>query len=236
MRVQRWVAATTLAIATVTASSAYAAADPVSPDAAASAAPSAAVPEGAVHYRAVNTGAAAVITTDSGSMDVSDGIFRIRSASGAVLAGIPLSIRIDDVDYPVEASISDHTATLTPVALPFEDEAPWRTRYEREQAAFSRAALQITTAAAGGAAVGTAIGGIAGCVGGALVGAVVTGILAALFGAGPLAGCLAGIAVGAGIGAFAGALLVAAPVAVASVIQYFTTVNEPFVPKGQPAK
>ncbi|NKY86096.1 hypothetical protein [Nocardia veterana] len=236
MKVQRWVAATTLAIATVTASSAYAAADPVSPDAAVPAAPNAAVPDGAVHYRAVNTGAAAVITTDSGSMDVSDGIFRIRSASGAVLAGIPLSIRIDDVDYPVEASIRDHTATLTPVALPFEDEAPWRSRYEREQAAFSRAALQITTAAAGGAAVGTAIGGIAGCVGGALVGAVVTGILAALFGAGPLAGCLAGIAVGAGIGAFAGALLVAAPVAVASVIQYFTTVNEPFVPKGQPAK
>ncbi|PSR68348.1 hypothetical protein C8258_11035 [Nocardia sp. MDA0666] len=235
MRVQRWVAATTLAIATVTASSAHAAADPALPDAAAPA-PNSAATDGAVHYRAVNTGAAAVITTDSGSMDVSDGIFRIRSAAGAVLAGIPLTIRIDDVAYPVEASIRDHTAILTPAALPFEDEAPWRTRYEREQAAFSRAALQITTAAAGGAGVGTAIGGIAGCVGGALVGAVVTGILAALFGAGPLAGCLAGMAVGAGIGAFAGALLVAAPVAVASVIQYFTTINEPFVPKGQPAK
>ncbi|MGW0355869.1 hypothetical protein [Nocardia nova] len=233
MRAQRWIAATTLAIATVTASSAYATAGPVPSDAAA---PSGTVPDDAVHYRAVNTVGAAEITTDSGSMDVSDGIFRIRSASGVVLAGIPLTIRVDDVDYPVEASIRDHTATLTPVALPFEDEAPWRTRYEREQAAFSRAALQITTAAAGGAAVGTAIGGIAGCVGGALVGAVVTGILAALFGAGPLAGCLAGIAVGAGVGAFAGALLVAAPVAVASVVQYFTTVNEPFVPKGQPAK
>ncbi len=189
-----------------------------------------------MHYRATNTGAAAVITTDAGTMAVADGVFEIRSASGRVLAGIPLAYRIDDMTYPVAAAIDGNTATLTPAAMPFQDEAPWRTRYEREQAAFSRAALQITTAAAGGAAVGTAVGGVAGCVGGAVVGTVVTGMLAALFGAGPLAGCLAGIALGAGIGAFAGALLITAPVAIASVVQYFTTINEPFVPPAPSGK
>ncbi|WP_067905119.1 hypothetical protein [Nocardia vaccinii] len=147
-----------------------------------------------------------------------------------VLAGIPLSFRFDNAEYPIRAAVDGHTATLSPAALPYQEEAPWRTRYEREQAAFQRASIQISTAAAAGAAMGTAIGGVAGCIGGAIVGTVVTGILAALFGAGPLAGCLAGIAIGVGIGVFGGALLVTAPVAVASVIQYFTTINEPFTP------
>ncbi|MEU6563461.1 hypothetical protein [Nocardia nova] len=218
MRVRRWVSAATLATAVVTTGTGVAAADPGA----------AADPD--VHYRATNTGAAALITTDSGTMAVENGVFEIKSASGRVLAGIPLTYRIDDMAYPVAATIDGNTATLTPTALPFQDEAPWRTRYEREQAAFSRAALQITTAAAGGASVGTALGGAIGCAGGAVVGTVVTGMLAALFGAGPLAGCLAGIALGAGIGAFAGALLVTTPVAIASVVQYFATINEPFVP------
>ncbi|WP_227983605.1 hypothetical protein [Nocardia spumae] len=221
MRVRQWVSVAAFATAVATAGTGFAAADP------APVAPS----EAPVNYQATNTGTAAVISTDSGSMTVERGVFEIRSDTGRVLAGIPLTYRIDDIDYPVAAAIHGRTATLTPTALPFQDEAPWRTRYEREQAAFSRAALQITTAAAGGAAVGTAVGGVAGCVAGALVGTVVTGMLAALFGAGPLAGCLAGIALGAGIGAFAGALLVTAPVAIASVVQYFATINEPFEPK-----
>ncbi|MEU6585605.1 hypothetical protein [Nocardia sp. NPDC046763] len=192
--------------------------------------PTAATATTGVNYHATNTGAAAVITIDAGSMVVEDNTFKIKADDGTVLAGVPLSVRIDDIDYPVEANIAGGTATLTPVALPYQDEAPWRTRYEREQAAFSRAALQITSAAAAGAALGTAIGGAAGCIAGAFAGAVVTGILATLFGAGPLAGCLAGIPIGVGVGAFGGAILLTAPVAIASVIQYFTTINEPFTP------
>ena len=224
MRVRQWVSAAALATTVVTAGAGFATADP-----AASADPE-------VHYRATNNGAAAVITIESGTMAVDNGVFAIKSASGRILAGIPLAYRIDDIAYPVAAAIDGNTATLTPTAMPFEDEAPWRTRYEREQAAFTRAAMQITTAAAGGAAVGTAMGGVVGCVGGAVVGTVVTGMLAALFGAGPLAGCLAGIALGAGIGAFAGALLVTAPVAIASVVQYFATINEPFTPPAPTGK
>ncbi|WP_433560583.1 hypothetical protein ACQP1O_23155 [Nocardia sp. CA-151230] len=227
MHTRSLIAAATLATVALT---------PTAATAAAEATTEAAAPDTGVNYRVEATDSAAVITTDAGSMVVEDGVFKIKAASGQVLAGIPLTVRIDNADYPIQASVDGHTATLTPVALPYQEEAPWRTRYEREQAAFSRASLQITSAAAGGAALGTAIGGVAGCVGGAVVGTVVTGILAALFGAGPLAGCLAGIAIGAGIGAFAGALLVTAPVAVASVIQYFTTINEPFVPNTPAAK
>ncbi|MFE2995372.1 hypothetical protein ACFXG4_10225 [Nocardia sp. NPDC059246] len=231
MRITTLVTAAALATATLTAATATASAEPQAPSATA-----AATPETGVNYDVTATDTAATISTDAGSLVTENGRFEIKAANGQVLAGIPLSFSIDGVDYPIEAAIDGHTATLTPVAMPYQDEAPWRTRYEREQAAFQRASLQITTSAAGGAAVGTAIGGVIGCVGGAVVGGVVTGILAALFGAGPLAGCLAGIAIGAGIGAFAGALLVTAPVAVASLIQYFTTVNEPFTPATPAAK
>ncbi|MBU3067300.1 hypothetical protein KO481_37990 [Nocardia sp. NEAU-G5] len=226
MRMTTLVAAA-LATATLTATAATATAEPDRP---------AATPQTGVNYAVTATDTAATITTDAGSLVTENGVFEIKAANGQVLAGIPLSFQFNGVEYPIQATIDGRTATLAPVALPYQNEAPWRSRYDREQAAFQRASLQIGAAAAGGAAVGTAIGGVIGCVGGAVVGTVVTGILAALFGAGPLAGCLAGIAIGAGVGAFAGALLITAPIAVASLIQYFTTVNEPFTPAAPAAK
>ncbi|WP_433566905.1 hypothetical protein ACQP1O_17980 [Nocardia sp. CA-151230] len=193
----KMVAVAALAIGALTVSAGVGTAEPVDPATATAAT--------GVNYHATNTGAAAVITIDAGTMVVEDNTFKIKADDGTVLAGVPLSVRIDDIDYPVAADIVGGTATLTPVALPYQDEAPWRTRYEREQAAFSRASLQITSATAAGAALGTAIGGAVGCIAGAFAGAVVTGILATLFGAGPLAGCLAGIPIGVGLGAFGGA-------------------------------
>ncbi|MEC3955926.1 hypothetical protein VMT65_23025 [Nocardia sp. CDC153] len=195
----------------------------------------------AVNYTATSTGTNTVVRTDAGSMTVENGVFKIKAADGTVLAGTELSFRVDDFVFPIAADISDHTATLTPqfdeahavyqpVALPYEDQAPWKTQYDREQAAWGRMRDTISV----GATIGTLVGGLGGaalgCLAGATVGLALTGALATLFGAGPLAGCIAGAAAVGFLGTIAGQLFVTAPVAIAAAIQYFTTINQPFTP------
>ncbi|KAF0836759.1 hypothetical protein [Nocardia caishijiensis] len=186
----------------------------------------------------------AVVTTDAGSLVTEDGAFKIKTADGTTVAATPLTFRLDEFELPIAAEISGNTATLTPqldpakavykpVALPYEDKAPWKSEYEREQAAWSR----LTSTISMGATIGTLVGGLggaaAGCVAGAALGLVATGALATLFGLGPLGGCVAGAAAVGFLGVVAGQLFVTGPVAVAAAIQYFTTINQPFTP---PAK
>ncbi|AYF73803.1 hypothetical protein D7D52_07935 [Nocardia yunnanensis] len=198
-------------------------------------------PAETIDYTATDTGTSTIVRTDAGSMTVEDGVFKIKAANGTVLAGTELSFRVDDFVFPIAADISGRTATLTPqfdeahavyqpVALPYEDQAPWKTQYDREQAAWGRMRDTISV----GATIGTLVGGLAGaglgCLAGAAVGATLTGALALLFGAGPLAGCVAGAAAVGFLGTIAGQIFVTAPVAIAAAIQYFTTINQPFTP------
>ncbi|MFE1591453.1 hypothetical protein [Nocardia sp. NPDC058705] len=182
------------------------------------------------------------ISTDAGSMAVDNGVFTVRATNGTVVAGTELSFRVDDFVFPIAAQVHDRTATLTPqfdrahavykpVALPYEDQAPWRTQYEREQAAWSR----LTSTIALGASVGTVVGGI----GGAAVGCVLGGIAGATIASatiiglfGPFipaaaVGCIGGILAIGALGTVAGQLLITAPVAVMAAVQYFTTINQP---------
>ncbi|WP_040787839.1 hypothetical protein [Nocardia paucivorans] len=198
-----------------------------------------------VNFTAREEGGRSIITTDSGSMVVEDGIFKIKATDGTVLAGTPLAFRIDDFELPIEAEINGHTATLTPqldvskavykpVALPHQDSAPWKTPYDREVAAFTRLKDTIATGAAIGTTVGSLGGAAIGCVLGGIAGATVaSATIIGLFGPfipAAIIGCLGGvIAVGA-LGTIAGQLLVTAPVAIGAIIQYFTTINEPFPP------
>ncbi|WP_446223876.1 hypothetical protein ACTWPB_00960 [Nocardia sp. IBHARD005] len=198
-----------------------------------------------INYTAeVVDGSKSVITTDAGSMVVEDGVFKIKAANGTTVAGTELKFKVDEFEFPIAADISGNTATLTPtldpakavykpVALPYEDKAPWKTEYEREQAAWSR----LTSTISMGATIGTLVGGIGGaalgCVVGAGVGFVATTPLLLMFGAGPLGGCLVGASLTGFIGVVAGQLFVTGPVAIAAAIQYFTTINQPFTP---PAK
>jgi hypothetical protein len=187
-----------------------------------------------------------VIRTDSGSMVVDNGVFKIVGDDGTVLAGTELSFRVDDFVFPIAAAISDRTATLTPlfdlehatyrpVALPFEDQAPWKNSYDREQAAWNRMTSTIVMGATiatlvgglGGAAVGCILGGIAGA---ALASAAIVGLFGGFLPAAAL-GCLGGIAAIGSLGTIAGQLLVTAPVAIMAVVQYFTTVNGPSLAK-----
>ncbi|MEV6557133.1 hypothetical protein AB0M22_15535 [Nocardia sp. NPDC051756] len=203
-----------------------------------------AVDDAPINFTSQATDTQSVISIDSGSLVVEDEALKIKAANGTTVAGTPLKFRLDDFEFPLAADISGRTATLTPqlemdkatykpVALPFEDKAPWKTEYDREQAAFNR--MKDTIAM--GATIGTLTGGLGGaavgCVlGGALGGVIVGGTIVGLFGpfvGGIIAGCLAGAAAVGALGTIAGQIFVTAPVAIGAVIQYFTTINQPFV-------
>ncbi|WP_429418049.1 hypothetical protein [Nocardia sp. GAS34] len=211
---------------------------------AANAAPAPAAANGAVDYKATTTKTSTIIKTDAGSMDVENGVFKIKAANGTTLAGTQLKFRVDDFEFPIAADIADHTATLTPqfdvahavykpVDLPYQNTAPWKTPYDREQAAWNRMKDTIST----GATIGTLVGGISGATVGCILGgiagtAAAAATLIALFGA-PLAGivgCAAGIIAVGALGTLAGQLVVTAPVAILAAVQYFTTINAPFTP------
>ncbi|MCA2209254.1 MULTISPECIES: hypothetical protein [Nocardia] len=205
-------------------------------------APAAAAP---INYTAeIVEDSKAVVTTDAGSMVVEDNVLKIKAADGTVVAGTPLAFRIEEHELPIVAEISGNTATLTPVmdpakavykpvALPYEAQAPWKSEYDREVAAFNRLKDTISVGATMGALVGGLGGAAVGCIAGAGAGLVLTGALLALFGAGPLAGCIAGAAAVGFLGVLAGQLFITAPVAIGAAIQYFATVTSPFTP---PAK
>ncbi|WP_169816318.1 hypothetical protein [Nocardia miyunensis] len=202
----------------------------------------AAPPPEVVHYKTAVTRTGTAITTDAGTMGVDNGVFKIKSGDGTVLAGSELSFRVDDFVFPIAAKINGHTATLTPrfdlahasykpVALPYEDQAPWKNSYDREQAAWNRMASTITT----GATVGTMVGGLTGagvgCVLGGIAGATVAAAtIVGLFGAfvpAAVVGCLGGVVAVGALGTAVGQLLVTAPIVVMAAVQYFTTINEP---------
>ncbi|MFJ9364071.1 hypothetical protein ACIRRA_06600 [Nocardia sp. NPDC101769] len=196
---------------------------------------------GAINYAVTRTDTSSILHTDGGSLVVENGNLKLEAANGTVVAGMPLSFRVDDFEFPIAAQISDpHTATITPqydmdhavykpINLPYEDQAPWKSDYDREQAAWNRMKDTIAT----GATIGTVVGGIGGaalgCVIGGVVFAAATAPLATMFGAGPVAGCLIGASTVGFLGTLAGQVFVTAPVAIAAAYNYFVTINQPHI-------
>ncbi|MEV5650654.1 hypothetical protein AB0L57_20600 [Nocardia sp. NPDC052254] len=195
-----------------------------------------------VHFTATEHDNATTVTVDSGALIAENGMFTITAPDHTVLAGTPLRFRVDDFEFPITAEIRGKTATLTPhfdarhamytpVAMPFEDQAPWKNSYDREQAAWSR----MTTTIAMGSTIGTAVGGLGGAAVGCLLGGIAGATVAAativgMFGPfvpAAAVGCLGGTIAAAPLGTVAGLLLVTAPVGVAAAMQYFTTINSP---------
>ncbi|WP_330253486.1 hypothetical protein OG874_02405 [Nocardia sp. NBC_00565] len=202
----------------------------------------------AVGFTASATDTQTIIKTDAGAMVVEDGVFKVKASNGTVLTGMPLKFRVDDFEFPIAADIADRSATLTPqfdmahatykpVALPFEDKAPWKNEYDREQAAWSRMTSTITMGATIGTLVGGLSGGAIGCVLGGIAGATVaSAAIIGLFGAfipAAAIGCLGGIVAIGALGTLAGQIFITAPVAIGAAIQYFSTINQPPMP---PAK
>ncbi|MFE7798298.1 hypothetical protein [Nocardia sp. NPDC057440] len=204
----------------------------------------------AINFTAQTTDTQSIVTIDAGSLVVEDDALKIKAADGTVVAGTPLKFRVDEFEFPIATEISGRTATLTPqidaakavykpVALPYEDKAPWKTEYDREVAAWTR----LTSTIAMGATVGTLVGGLSGaaigCVlGGVLGGTVALGTIVGLFGPflpAAAVGCIAGIALVGAVGTVLGQIFITAPVAIGAAIQYFTTVNQPFNAGAAPA-
>ncbi|MBF6213863.1 hypothetical protein IU433_28715 [Nocardia puris] len=201
-----------------------------------------------INFTADSTDTQSIISIDQGSLVVEDGALKIKAADGTTVAGTPLTFRLDEFEFPIAAQIAGRTATLTPqlsldkaiykpVALPFENQAPWKTEYEREQAAWSRLTSTVSLGAAIGTLVGGLGGGALGCVLGGIAGATVaSATIVGLFGPfipAAAIGCLGGILAVGALGTLAGQIFVTAPFAIGAVIQYFTTINQPFTP---PAK
>ncbi|MGW6730845.1 hypothetical protein ACWF9G_33520 [Nocardia sp. NPDC055029] len=201
-----------------------------------------------INFTAEAVDGASLISTDAGSLVAEDGAFKVKAADGTTVAATPLHFRLDDFEFPIAAEITGRTATLTPqldpakavykpVALPFENSAPWKTEYDREKDAWSRMTATISLGASVGALVGGLGGAAVGCVlGGILSGTVIMATIVGLFGPflpAAAVGCIAGALVAGPVGALAGQIFIAAPVAVGAAIQYFTTINAPFTP---PAK
>ncbi|MGN2637744.1 hypothetical protein ACTD5D_16415 [Nocardia takedensis] len=206
---------------------------------AAGAAPAA---DGAVGFTAHATDTQSIITIDAGALVVEDATLKIKASDGTVVAGAPLTFRIDEFEFPIAADISDRTATLTPridrahavykpVALPYEDKAPFKNEYDREVAAWSRLTSTVTVGATLGTLVGGLGGAAAGCVLGGIAGATVaSATIIGLFGPfipAAAIGCLGGVLAIGALGTVAGQLLVTAPVAIGAAIQYFATINAP---------
>ncbi|WP_327138913.1 hypothetical protein [Nocardia sp. NBC_01327] len=195
-----------------------------------------------VGYTATLRDGAAVITTDAGAMTVGNGVLTIADATGKALAGTVLSFRVDDFVFPITADITGRTATLTPrldrehasyspVALPFENQAPWKSDYDREQTAWNRLVTTLTSGSIIGSTVGVMAGATLGCVLGGVAGATVAAAaIIGLFGAflpAAVLGCIGGaLAVGA-LGTIAGQFLVTAPFILMGLVQYFTTITQP---------
>ncbi|WP_253782981.1 hypothetical protein, partial [Nocardia amikacinitolerans] len=202
-------------------------------------------PADAIGFTARATDTASIIEIDAGALVVEDDALKIKAADGTVVAGTPLTLRIDDFEFPIAADIADRTATLTPqlsmdkavykpVALPFEDKAPWKNEYDREKDAWSRMTSTIGMGASIGTLVGGLGGGAVGCVLGGIVGATVaSATIIGLFGPfipAAAVGCIGGILAVGALGTLAGQIFVTAPVAIGAAIQYFTTINAPFTP------
>lgn len=190
----------------------------------------AAPPAKNIGYSAQIVGDHVVLKTDIGSLRTSDGQFQIVDNTGKVAASIPLAYNLNDKQFPINADINGRTATLTPVrnaaaaepvkvsdAVRKQVAAP-ATREQRDIQAMQTLSQSINTASAVGGLIGTIVGGVIGCV---------VGLPAFV------AGCLPGLVTGAGIGGVVGTIVVGGPVLIGAAIQFFNTINSPFVP---PAK
>ncbi|MDR7167290.1 hypothetical protein J2W56_001008 [Nocardia kruczakiae] len=212
-----------------------------------------AVPE--IHYTAQLDGKSVKFSTDVGSLAVRDQHLDVLDDHGNQVAAIPLTYRMNDLDHPIAAAVSDRTVVLTPdtnpaAAMPAADApradvhpvaeavehvaATYPSPDARSADALATLTQQLTVATMLSGMLATIVGAGVGCVAGLVVGAAATTPVAWLLGAGPIAGCVGGAVLFGSIGAIGGTLLVGGPLAVGAVFQYFQTMNAPIVPGGSP--
>ncbi|MFE3753383.1 hypothetical protein ACFXO9_03655 [Nocardia tengchongensis] len=177
-----------------------------------------------IHWNARIEGNAIVVDTDKGSMTTDNGQLQVRDDNGIVVAAVPLSFTVEDLDYPIQASVEGLRATLTPntdpaaarpTNLPLHDVTT--AKQQSFDDAVAAAATEFGLATAVGTLVGTIIGGTLGLLIGGLAGG---GVLS-------IPGALAGAATGITLGAAAGLILVGVPAAIIVGIIFLNRINNP---------
>ncbi|MFD6351700.1 hypothetical protein [Nocardia tengchongensis] len=178
----------------------------------------------AIHWNARIEGNAIVVDTDKGSMTTDNGQLQVRDDNGIVVVAVPLSFTVEDLDYPIQASVEGLRATLTPntdpaaarpTSLPLHDVTT--AKQQSFDDAVSAAATEFGLATAIGTLIGTVIGGTLGLLIGGLAGG---GVLS-------IPGALAGAATGITLGAAAGLILVGVPAAIIVGIIFLNRINNP---------
>ncbi|MBL1079046.1 hypothetical protein JK358_32050 [Nocardia sp. 2] len=184
-----------------------------------------------IHWNVKVENDSVVVDTDAGALTADGGQFQVRDNLGNVVVGFPLSYTLDDLEYPIQASIQGLRAVLTP-SKNIADARPSGllhnvTKQDAFDDAVSAAATQFGIITAIGTLVGTIVGGAAGCTLGFIGGAVIGLPILDLGGATGIAGCLAGAAIGIPLGAAAGLVLTGVPAAIIVGIGFFNRINAP---------
>ncbi|WP_405491748.1 hypothetical protein [Nocardia sp. NBC_00511] len=184
-----------------------------------------------IHWNVARDGDSVVVTTDAGSMTTDDGQLQVRDDHGTVVAGVPLAYTLNDLEYPIDASVEGLRAVLTPnTAAAVAHPSPLLHQATNQKAfddALSAAATQFGLATAVGTLVGTIIGAGLGCVIGIIGGATLSLPILEAAGFGPVLGCLAGAGIGIPLGAAAGLILTGIPAAIIIGIGFVNRINDP---------
>ncbi len=191
------------------------------------------------------TAASLRITVHNGTISTNNGALEIRNSAGATKFRMPLAYRMEYLQFPIDARTVGTTAILTPSKNParsipvvdiagvnalrtlaakqqnnpksppkVDPDAP-KTRKQRDD----RARSEFNTTLAMGMTISQLVGMIIGAIAGGLIGCLIT-IFAAC----------TGVVAGAGLGGIVGLVLGGGGTLIYAAIQYFDTINAPFVP------
>jgi hypothetical protein len=184
-----------------------------------------------IGYEAHAEGESVVTSIDAGAFRITETreAIEVVDDSGKVVAALPLTIRVGDAVYPIDADLDGRTVTLTPqvpagVASSLKSVAQdgFDTQEERDDSALADFNSYLGYA--------TLIGGL---IFGVIFGAVGLAVGCGLFAVtviGTPVGCLGGLLAGFAAGGLAGTIFVGGAALVILGIQYLVTINTPFVP------
>ncbi|MBV6759764.1 hypothetical protein [Rhodococcus opacus] len=184
-----------------------------------------------IGYEAHAEGESVITSIDAGAFRVTDigDAIEVVDDSGKVVAALPLTIRVGDAVYPIDADLDGRTVKLTPhvpedVASSLKSVAQdgFDTQKERDDSALADFNSYLGYATLIGGLIFGVIFGVVGLV-------VGCGLLAVTVVGAPV-GCLGGLLAGFAAGGLAGTIFVGGAALVILGIQYLVTVNTPFVP------
>ncbi|NMO04779.1 glycine zipper family protein [Gordonia sp. TBRC 11910] len=221
----RWtIAATAIATATATGAAAVAQAAPTTP------AP--------VSYKATLVGHTVKLDVTNGALVVDGTNVTMRDRTGADVLRIPLRYNLEDRTYPIATKVaSSRSITLIPIrdatkstkadtkdvsngAVVVERRIRgYQSKQERDDAAYTRFQSQVASAMTISTIVGLAIG--------LVVGALLVGIPTCA----TIVACVPGILLGGSLGSAVGIVAGGGGAIFGYGIQYFNTINSPFVPQ-----